>query len=97
MKSQVSAKDSSEIEPNAISLSERLELIALIDEGTRVGSPDTPIVADLEKREELLMRIDFAMADARPGNARLRVNPQHLSAIGMDGLECQRIYVSMSK
>jgi hypothetical protein len=47
MKSQVSEKDSSELEPKAISLSERLGLIALIDEGTRVGSPDTLIVSDL--------------------------------------------------
>ena len=45
--SQLAARNPGGDEAKAISLGERLGLIALIDEGMRIGSPDTPIVPDL--------------------------------------------------
>jgi len=45
--SQTAASGSSEVEAKAISLNERLGLIALIDERMRLGSPEPPIVPDL--------------------------------------------------
>ena len=47
MHSQVPARDPSEVKSKTISLGKRLGLIALIDEGMRLGSPHTPIVSDL--------------------------------------------------
>lgn len=47
MQSQPPARNPNEVEAKTISLSERLGLIALIDEETRFGSPDSPIVSDL--------------------------------------------------
>jgi hypothetical protein len=45
--SRTAASGSSEVEAKAISLNERLGLIALIDERMRLGSPEPPIVPDL--------------------------------------------------
>jgi len=45
--SQFAARSSSGAETRTISLNERLALIALIDEGTRLGSIGTPIASDL--------------------------------------------------
>jgi hypothetical protein len=45
--SQLAARGSSEVAARTISLNERLGLIALIDEGLRLGSSGTPIVTDL--------------------------------------------------
>ena len=45
--SQLAGRGSSEVVTRTISLNERLSLIALIDEGNRLGSSDTPIVSDL--------------------------------------------------
>jgi hypothetical protein len=47
MSAQAPRIDSRGVEAKPISLNERLGLIALIDEGMRIGSPDTPIVPDL--------------------------------------------------
>jgi hypothetical protein len=44
---QTAARNSSDVERKTITLSERLGLIALIDEGVRLGSPEHPIVPDL--------------------------------------------------
>ncbi|MBN2032265.1 MAG: hypothetical protein JW836_03235 [Deltaproteobacteria bacterium] len=41
------ARKQTEFESKPITLNERLGLIALIDEGMRIGSPDLPIVSDL--------------------------------------------------
>ncbi len=41
------AKRSGTIDAETIGLNERLGLIALIDEGVRLGSPETPVVSDL--------------------------------------------------
>jgi hypothetical protein len=45
--SQVAASGSSRVGTKAISLSERLGIISLIDEGMRLGATDTPLVSDL--------------------------------------------------
>jgi len=45
--SQFAARNSGGDETRTISLNERLALIALIDEGTRLGSAGTPIASDL--------------------------------------------------
>jgi hypothetical protein len=45
--SQLAARGSSGVETKTISLNERLGLIALIDEGMRLGSSEPPIVPDL--------------------------------------------------
>jgi hypothetical protein len=45
--SQLAARGSGKVEIKTIGLNERLGLIALIDEGIRLGSSDTPIAPDL--------------------------------------------------
>jgi hypothetical protein len=45
--SQTAARGSNEAETRTITLSERLGLIALIDERVRLGSPEPPVVPDL--------------------------------------------------
>src|SRR5512139_818958 len=45
--SQLAKRGSGELDTRAISLNERLGLIALIDEGLRIGSSDNPLVTDL--------------------------------------------------
>ncbi len=53
----------SKIRDNRLSLNERLGLIGLIDEGTRTGSPETPVVGDLF--DDLWALVDATVSGAR--------------------------------